>query len=168
MLTLTHPWIEVGDDLLLDLYTGTQIELMLHDPQKPNQDYWLIEHRCQAGVTRIFEGNFGEATERWAFLKKAVVPLGTTGDRVGTIPPEPPPPDKRWAAYPKWVGEWARWGDDMLCPVCEKATIETQDDVTVCHGCGWKQDNPVAQANSAESDEGEIPPEDVDYGSWRG
>ncbi|MBE7553135.1 MAG: hypothetical protein HS126_18840 [Anaerolineales bacterium] len=106
MLNRTHPWIEVGNDLLLDLYTGAQVELMLHDPEKPNQDYWLIEHRCQAGVTRIFEGSFEEAVAVWLFLKKAVVPLGTTGDRIGTIPPE-----------------------------------------------------------VAEDD---IPPEDVDYGSWRG
>ena len=37
MLNRTHPWIEVGNDLLLDLYTGAQVELMLHDPENPTR-----------------------------------------------------------------------------------------------------------------------------------
>ena len=44
-----------------------------------------------------------------------------------------------------WLRAWGLRGDDMPCPVCGQAEIETQDNTTVCRHCGWQQPNPVAQ-----------------------
>lgn len=53
-----------------------------------------------------------------------------------------------------WLRQWEKEGDDMPCPQCTRRQIETQDGVTLCHGCGWQEKNPLNATAGVTDQEG--------------
>ncbi|MCL4296278.1 MAG: hypothetical protein KJ077_11140 [Anaerolineae bacterium] len=59
------------------------------------------------------------------------------------------------APAPEWLERWGKEGDDIPCPECGEAQIETQDGLTLCHACGWHADNPLNAETNEENEEQE-------------